>query len=51
MKRRYIVNTHVGDFETWATSPEKAINNIRFRLFGRGVNGLRYVESWTAHAA
>lgn len=51
MKRRYIVETHLGDFETWATSPAKAINNIRFRLFGPGMNGRRYVAGWTARAA
>lgn len=39
MKTRYIVYTHVGRFETWATSPQKAIANIRYRLFGRGCGG------------
>ena len=34
MKKHYIVETHVGTFDTWATSPGKAITNIRFRLFG-----------------
>lgn len=34
MKKRYIVETHVGTFDTWATSEKKAISNIRFRLFG-----------------
>ena len=33
--RRYIVSTHLGDFPTTAASPEKAISNIRFRIFGR----------------
>ena len=35
MKKRYIVETHLGAFETWATSPKKAIANVRFRLAGR----------------
>lgn len=39
MKRRYIVYTHVGTFETWATSPRRAIANVRYRLFGRGRGG------------
>ena len=50
MKRRYIVETHVGAFETWATSPQKAINNIRFRLFGRTADSGKTLY-WTARAA
>ena len=34
MKKRYIVETHIGVYDTWATSPKKAIANVRFRLFG-----------------
>ena len=34
MKRRYIVETHVGTFETFAVIVKKAIANVRFRLFG-----------------
>lgn len=34
MKKLYYVETHVGTYDTWATSPKKAIANIRFRLFG-----------------
>lgn len=34
MKKHYIVETHVGLFETWATSEKKAISNIRYRLGG-----------------
>ena len=33
-KRLYVVFTHVGRYETWATSARRAIANIRFRLFG-----------------
>ena len=34
MKKLYYVHTHLGRFETWATSAKRAIANIRFRLFG-----------------
>ena len=34
MKKRYIVETHIGVYDTWATSPKKAIATVRFRLFG-----------------
>ena len=51
MKRKYLVHPHIGTFPTWAVSPKKAINNIRFRIFGTSVNGLRYVDSWTAEEA
>jgi len=34
MKHKFIVETHVGVFETWAVSAKRAIANIRFRLFG-----------------
>ena len=50
MKRKYLVHTHVGVFETWATSPKKAISNVRFRLFGCGYHE-RYTYSWTAEEA
>jgi len=52
MKRRYIVYTHVGPYETWATSPQKAIANVRYRLFGRGCGGRCCDTSyWEAVAA
>ena len=44
--KHYIVSTHVGDFETMAKSPEKAISNVRFRLFGR--SGRPITMYWTA---
>lgn len=44
--KHYIVSTHLGDFETMAKSPEKAINNVRFRLFGR--SGRQMTMYWTA---
>ena len=50
MKRKYIVVTHLGDFPTWATSPAKAISNVRFRLFGAGAHG-RYTSGWTVREA
>ena len=50
MKRKYIVSTHLGKFPTWATSPQKAINNIRFRIFGRTADNTKTIY-WTARAA
>ena len=51
-KRLYYVHTNVGTFETWATSPQKAIANVRYRLFGRGCGG-RFCDTsyWEAVAA
>lgn len=49
--RKYIVHTHLGDFPTCASSPAKAISNIRFRIFGRSAAAKRYVQNWTAKAA
>ena len=46
--KRYIVSTHLGDFETTATSPREAINNIRWRLFHGSAASARYVAGWTA---
>lgn len=34
VKRKWLVQTHLGDFETWAVSEKKAIANVRFRVFG-----------------
>lgn len=50
MKRRYIVTTHLGDFSTWATSPGRAISNVRFRLFGAGAHA-QYTQGWTVREA
>ena len=49
MMKRYIVETHVGVYDTWATSPKKAISNIRYRLFGHrcGVSTI-YWKAWEA---
>lgn len=44
---RYIVSTHLGDFETVAATPERAISNIRFRIFRRLPAAKRYVMHWT----
>ena len=40
MKRKFDVATDTGVYPTWATSPKKAISNVRFRVFGTrpGVN-------------
>ena len=35
MKKRWIVETHLGLFETWAVSAKKAIANIRYRIAGQ----------------
>ena len=49
MKKRYIVETHVGAFETWAVSERKAIANVRFRLFGSRCDAKTIY--WTAREA
>ena len=33
--KKYIVSTHLGEFATTATSPQKALSNVRFRVYGR----------------
>ena len=43
--KTYIVETHLGAFETQAASAEKALSNIRFRLFGR--RGFVNTSYWT----
>ena len=45
--KKYIVSTHLGDFPTTAQSPERAIANIRFRIFRRAPGAKRYVAGWT----
>jgi hypothetical protein len=46
---KYIVSTHLGDFETMAVSAQKALSNIRFRLFGR--SGYVNTTYWTVKEA
>lgn len=46
---KYIVSTHIGDFETYALTPRKVLNNIRFRLFGR--SGYVNTTYWTVKEA
>ena len=48
---RYFVTTHLGEFETVATSPAKAIANIRFRLFRGSAVGSQFVVGWTVKEA
>ena len=48
-KRLYYVHTNVGTFETWATSPQKAIANVRYRLFGGRCDAKTIY--WTAREA
>lgn len=43
--KRYIVSTHLGEFEIMAASAKKALVNVRFRLFGR--SGFAKTEYWT----
>lgn len=43
--KRYVVYTHLGKFETVATSPKKAIANIRYRLAGRQKMDTAYWEA------
>lgn len=48
-KVHWIVETHLGNFPTWATSAAKAISNIRFRLFGPAAGvPTTYWKAWTA---
>ena len=49
MKKKWIVETHLGLFETWAVSAKKAIANIRFRLDGRqmGMSTIHW-KAWEA---
>lgn len=47
--KTYIVSTHLGDFETMATSAKKALSNIRFRLFGW--SGYVNTTYWTVKEA
>ncbi len=49
MMKNWIVETHLGLFETWAVSAKKAIANIRFRLAGRqmGMSTI-YWKAWEA---
>jgi hypothetical protein len=49
--KTYIVSTHLGDFETTAASPARAISNIRFRIFRNSPAAKRYVCNWTVREA
>ena len=49
--KRYIVSTHLGDYETVASSPERAISNIRYRIFRRSPAAKRYTHSWKVREA
>ena len=43
--KHYIVETHVGAFDTYAVSERKAISNVRYRLYGR--SGFAQTTYWT----
>lgn len=45
---KYIVETHLGAFETLAATSSKALSNVRWRLFGRC--GYVKTDSWTIKA-
>lgn len=45
--KRYIVSTHLGEYETVASTPERAISNVRYRIFRRSPAARRYTWSWT----
>lgn len=49
--KTYIVETHLGNFETTAESAEKAISNIRYRMFGNSASGRKFAAGWTAREA
>lgn len=35
--KHYIVITHMGEYSTYAVSAKKALNNVRWRIYGRSV--------------
>ena len=49
--KKYIVSTHLGEFPTMAATPQRAISNIRYRIFGRSPFAKKYVQWWTARLA
>lgn len=49
--KTYIVSTHCGDFVTTAISPQKAIFNIRYRMFRCSAVANKYVSGWTVREA
>ena len=49
--KAWIVETHLGEFETTAESAEKAISNIRYRMFGNSASGRKFAAGWTAKEA
>ena len=49
-RKRFIVETHLGPQPTVASSPDKAINNVRYRIFGTSRNN-DIVKYWTVKEA
>ena len=49
--KRYIVSTHLGDFETMATSPRRAVSNLLCRLFHGSEAAARFVAGLTVKEA
>ena len=48
--KAYIVQTHVGDFETTAAIPARARSNIRWRVFGGRISA-QYTRCWKVREA
>lgn len=49
--KRYMVSTHLVDFETMATSPKKAVSNLRWRIFHGSAAAARFVAGWAVKYA
>lgn len=47
--KKYIVSTHLGEMETMAVSPKKALSNVKYRLFGGRYTNL--TQYWTVREA
>lgn len=43
--KTYIVETHLGAYETRAATPRKAIANVRYRVYGR--TAFAKTDYWT----
>lgn len=47
--RRWIVETHLGNYETVAISSRKALANVKWRIFGS--NGYAKTDYWKVRPA
>lgn len=48
--RKYVVITHIGDFETMAATPARALSNVRWRVFGGRISS-QYTRCWKVREA